>query len=260
MSKNMKLTIQQMQQYVYEMLQATIQVCEKNDIPYYAQAGTVLGTIRHGGFIPWDGDADLIIPNDQIDRFVSCAQRDLPEKFFVDYFKINAKSLRQFPRVGLSGFTTNQMHVDIFRLIGLPDDRETQLNMIEEARGYTKQNAALRYPLWRYLIKFRMREAYSCLRQRIVDRELYIRKFDEVCNRFPYAQAQYVMNPSGKYGAKNIFKKEIYGEGLKKTFIDMPIRIPSEYDFYLKQYYSDYMKTPDQAYIDAAMNNTYIVR
>lgn len=256
----MKLTIQQMQQNVYEMLQATIQVCEKNDITYYAQAGTVLGAIRHQGFIPWDGDADLIIPNDQIDRFVACAQRDLPKKFYVDYFKINKKALRQFPRIGMAGFTTNQMHVDIFRLIGLPDDRETQLQMIEEARSYTKQVAAIRYPLWRYLKQMQFREAFLCLKQRIVDRELSIRAFDALCSRYAYASAQFVMNPSGKYGQKNIFRKEIYGVGLMKPFIDTPIRIPSEYDFYLKQYYADYMKTPDQDSIDAAMNKTYVVR
>lgn len=256
----MKLTIQQMQQNVYEMLRATIAVCEKNNILYYAQAGTVLGIIRHNGFIPWDGDADLIIPNDQIDRFVACAQRDLPREFYVDYFKINAKSLRQFPRIGMTGFSTSQMHVDIFRLIGLPDDREKQLQMIEEAQSCTKQNADVRYPLWRYLRQRRFKKAFWCLKQRILDREFYIRQFDALCNRYPYSNAQYVMNPSGKYGQKNIFRKEIYGEGLIKTFSETAIRIPSEYDFYLKQYYADYMKTPDQAVIDAAMNNIYIIR
>ena len=253
----MKLDIKQMQDIVTEMLKATVAVCEKNHITYYCQAGTVLGTVRHGGTIPWDHDADIIIPNDQLDRFIECAQRDLPDKFYVDYFKVDAKSLRQFPRIGLKGYTTNRLHLDVFRLIGLPDNKQEQLDMVEEAHLYTNYNVLMRKPIWKLFLKGKFARILDKLTGK---REAYIWKFDELCNRYPYEKANNVMNPSGKYGAKNIFAKAVYGEGKMMQYTDFQVRIPDETDFYLRQYYGDYMRTPDKEYIDKELNRIFNIK
>ncbi|MBR6159216.1 MAG: LicD family protein, partial [Lachnospiraceae bacterium] len=81
----MKYTLTQVQSEVMKILEATINICDRNDILYYAQAGTVLGAIRHHGPIPWDYDADIIVPNNLINRFVECVSRELPDKYYVDH-------------------------------------------------------------------------------------------------------------------------------------------------------------------------------
>ena len=68
------------------------------------------------------------------------------------------------------------------------------------------------------------------------------------------------MNPSGKYGEKNIFRKDVYGDGELRKYEDIFVVIPQKYDFYLKQYYGDYMKIPEQEYIDSVMNKQYKIR
>ncbi|MBO4918741.1 MAG: LicD family protein [Erysipelotrichaceae bacterium] len=245
----MQADLKKQQEILLEILKAIIDVCKRNGITYYCQAGTVLGAIRHKGFIPWDNDADIIIPNDQIDFFVECARKQLPETYFVDYFKGDDHSFRLFPRVGLRNVKTKSLHVDVFRLIGLPDDREEQLAMIEEARSYTKENKQVRAPMYKMLLKRKFRYLY----ERLTDKKKYDRLFDELCSRYPYQEATYVMNPSGKYGAKNIFDKKVYGKGQSVPFEDTEAVIPSEVDFYLKQYYGDYMKFPPQEEIDRLM-------
>lgn len=58
-------------------------VCRELDIPYFAYAGTALGAVRHGGFIPWDDDIDVAMPRDAYERFLANAPALLDERFEV---------------------------------------------------------------------------------------------------------------------------------------------------------------------------------
>lgn len=251
----MKMSIKELQQIETDILKCVVKICEDNGITYYMQAGSVLGAVRHKGPIPWDYDVDIIVPSSEIDRFVEIVSKELPDKYYVDYYTINSKSLREFPRIGLKRFSTKGLHLDVFILMGLPDDREKQLSLIEESFNYRINNRLLRLPLWRNLVKLR----FSSLKLSLFDRTYYSRKFTELCKRYPYNEAHYVMNPSGKYREKNIFKKEIYGIGKKTIYCDFEVTIPSETDYYLKQYYGDYMIIPPSDIIETELNKTYII-
>ena len=251
----MKLDMKGMQKHVLDMVEAIIGVCEKNRITYYCQAGTVLGAVRHNGIIPWDHDADLIIPENEIDNFVACAQRDLPDRYWVDYCTTNPEGRRPFPRVALKGYSSKLLHVDIFRLIGLPDDRDMQLSMVSEARGYTAGNGVMNLSLRDLVAKGNRRNIFKRIKWLFLPRDYYLKKFLQLCRRYPYEQAHYVMNPSGKYGQKNIF-----GQGCMWELDGLQVRIPSEYDFYLKQYYKDYMQTPPEDQISKEMCMQFDVR
>ena len=87
----------------------------------------------------------------------------------------------------------------------------------------------------------------------------FVKKTEELCSRYSYNKAKYVMNPFGKYGKKNIFKKEIYGEGQMVPYLDFYVRVPSELDFYLTQYYGNYMSYPPEDEINKALAAKHIV-
>jgi lipopolysaccharide cholinephosphotransferase len=256
----MKYSIQKMQEIEKELMAITVSICDRNNITYYCQAGTVLGAVRHKGPIPWDYDADIIVPENEIDRFVECMIHELPPKYYVDYYKIDDKTLRQFPRIGLRGYSTNKLHLDVFRLIGLPNDESEQLKLIEEARYYTKSNALMRQPFWKLLLKGKFLFAFGKLGVGKYSRMYFIEEFNKLCNRYLYSTASFVMNPSGKYGKKNIFRKEVYGQGVIAEYEGLSVRIPDQTDFYLKQYYGDYMKYPPQEYIDSEMSKIFDIR
>lgn len=257
----MKYTLTEVQDIVMEALQATIEVSDKNNLLYYAQAGTVLGAIRHQGPIPWDHDADLIVPNNMIDAYAECLASELPSRFYVDYYKIGSKSQRQFPRIGLKGYDTRLVHLDIFRLVGLPNERSEQEQYLKEVNVEGKSLARIRdYSVARLLKRKDVNGAFCRLGLKGPNVRERLTIFDEMCNRYPYEEAEYVANPSGKYGVKNIFKKEVYGEGILVDFKNFKIRIPSMYDPYLKQYYKDYMKTPPQEEIDKEMSRVFVAK
>ena len=104
-----------------EMLKTVAEICEKNNIRWYMAYGSTLGAIRHGGPIPWDYDIDIYVPECDLDTFLSAMKRELPSKYWVDY-REGRGPYRAFPRIGLTGYETEILHIDVYRLGGLPDD------------------------------------------------------------------------------------------------------------------------------------------
>lgn len=79
-----KATLQEHQQALYSLLQEFDRVCRALDIPYYLFAGTLLGSVRHEGFIPWDDDLDIIMLRKDYQRFLEQAPQVLnAESFFL---------------------------------------------------------------------------------------------------------------------------------------------------------------------------------
>ena len=68
-------TLRQMQLSELKMLKEAIAFFEENDITYYAIGGTLLGAVRHKGFIPWDDDVDLGIPREDYDRWIDMVKK-----------------------------------------------------------------------------------------------------------------------------------------------------------------------------------------
>lgn len=78
-----KLNIDTIHVILLEILQSVHNVCIKHNIPYYMIGGTMLGAIRHKGFIPWDDDIDIGVPFNYIDKLKKCLNKELPS-----YYKI----------------------------------------------------------------------------------------------------------------------------------------------------------------------------
>ena len=66
-----------------EVLSDIAKVCEKHHILWFADFGTLLGAVRHGGFIPWDDDLDICMLRDGWLRFREIAGRELPEGYYI---------------------------------------------------------------------------------------------------------------------------------------------------------------------------------
>lgn len=65
------------------MLQVIADICERHGLTYWLDAGSLLGAVRHGGFIPWDDDLDIAMPQEDLEKFTAIAQNELPPHLFV---------------------------------------------------------------------------------------------------------------------------------------------------------------------------------
>lgn len=87
------------------MLKDLKKACEENNIKYYLDSGTLLGAVRHKGFIPWDNDIDVVMPHEDYKRFLKTGQAALGEKYFVQSCYSDTAYYRAYTRIRLNNTT-----------------------------------------------------------------------------------------------------------------------------------------------------------
>lgn len=238
-----------------EMLSYVDKICEKHNITYYMHAGTALGAIRHNGPIPWDDDVDIIVPIDEIDFFVDIMRKELPDKYIVYSKEDNPYNKILFPRICMRNNNPLVAYIDVFPLVGLPNDGKKQikfsklsdtLNMLYSFKY--RKISQVKNPVKRfleYIFVFFLRLIPFAFWQNIFDR--HIRKYD-------YKKAVYVMNPCGMKGTKNIIEKSVYGSPVRVEYSGMQLPIAEQYEKYLTHYYGDYKMYPSDEIIEKGLN------
>lgn len=127
-----------------EVLQQIDEICRRNHIEYYASSGTLLGAIRHGGFIPWDDDLDIEMKRLDYERFLKIAEKELPQGYEVKNPPRRSDWNNPFGRVTntfevpLNGERLKQFHgfpwqagVDIFPIDYLPINKSEEKTMLD---------------------------------------------------------------------------------------------------------------------------------
>lgn len=123
MENNKPLTIDEVHKIALEIMQDIDEFCRKNDIAYSLACGTLLGAVRHGGFIPWDDDADLFMLREDYDRFIKTYKSDKYLLRESGYAKVvdTSTCLKKKDKD-----TEYGVFVDIFPLDHVPEDPELQ--------------------------------------------------------------------------------------------------------------------------------------
>ena len=120
------------QQVLLELLREFDRICVKHCIPYMLFAGTSLGAVRHGGFIPWDDDLDLILLREDYERFLAVAPGELGQEFFLqkeysEHWPIFFSKLRKNGTACMEKFVPKDpeqhqgIYIDIFPADNLSD-------------------------------------------------------------------------------------------------------------------------------------------
>lgn len=120
----------EVQKYMLNILKELVSIFDEHDIKYYMIGGTLLGAIRHKGYIPWDDDIDLAIPRDDYDRFLEIANDILPnsltlrtyddESYHHYYFARIVDTRYKILRMGSVKEREEELWIDLFPLDGLP--------------------------------------------------------------------------------------------------------------------------------------------
>ena len=75
--------LRDLQLYMLDILKAIDKICKKHDIQYFLAAGSLLGAVRHKGFIPWDDDVDLYMKVDDYFKFIEVCKKELSDEYYL---------------------------------------------------------------------------------------------------------------------------------------------------------------------------------
>ncbi|MBF0709855.1 MULTISPECIES: phosphorylcholine transferase LicD [unclassified Gemella] len=239
-----------------------IRICEKHNLRYYALGGTLLGAVRHKGFIPWDDDIDLGMPREDYEILMN-----LPETEFKNPYKcISEKNTPSFTKafINIQDTSTkikmtysNVAHlqsiwIDIFPIDGMPEGKFSRFihektylfsRMLVQLSQFDKivnQNKDDRPFIERALIKF----AEVTKIEKILPYEKCQKYYIKTLSKYNMTE-KYSGNLSGAYKLKEIVPTSHFGKGSYLDFETVKIRVPEKYDLYLSAIYGpNYMELP----------------
>jgi len=127
----MEYSIREWQLYELDILKKVVEICEKYNIQYYLSSGTLLGAVRHKGFIPWDDDIDLDMPIGEFKKFCKVPSYEFENRgLFLQTYKTDSEFNEMWAIVRANNTTSMPIkdikwnihwgaHIDIFPLVGL---------------------------------------------------------------------------------------------------------------------------------------------
>ncbi|WP_312700201.1 LicD family protein [Sedimentibacter sp.] len=245
-----------------DILKEVDRICKKNNIEYFLDSGTALGAVRHQGFIPWDDDIDIGMTRANYNKFLTVAQKELKDDFFLQTKDTDPKAPYYFAKVRKNNTVFMEwnkrnldmhqgIYIDIFPYDNLPDNVDERIKFQKKCcklyRFYTIRSTMdrdvkpqktakwLLVALIRRMIHFIVKPIPINLVKEIVDRSFM--KYNNVYTEYFTCLA---------YGKSYIFNKNDFFPLKEAKFEDDFFRIAGNYDAYLKELYGDYMKLPPE--------------
>lgn len=255
--------LRELQLVELEIMKIFVEICARHNLRYAMIGGTMLGAVRHKGFIPWDDDIDVGMPREDYEKFLEIVRGELPEHYDFLNYKQNDDYLRYFSRVvdtrvevtnaSYANKRVEHAWIDIFPLDGMPRTKlgryihfwhMTAWKFLYHASCFDELvnlNRAGRPFYQRVLIK--VMQATRNLTAKLNTKKLLLR-IEKLLMKYSCNDCEYGISLFGAYMLKEIMPKRIFGEGALYDFEDSKFVGPEKYDEFLTLLYGDYMTPP----------------
>lgn len=243
-----KINLEELKKIELDILDYVVSICEENSLIYFLDSGTLLGAVRHHGFIPWDDDIDIIMPRCDYIKLEKLIPQD--GKYKILSMHNNSSYYYPFMKVVDSETMLNEydvkpidglgVYIDVFPVDGFPNEEHNRMKFQKK--------------VWFY----RIAECYSVMRKKpcgldklfkyylfkLIGWKSLLKKVEELATKYDCYETKYancVVATSNKFRS---VPSEIYQNKTKLVFEGKEYCVPKEYDYYLNLLYGNYMKLP----------------
>ena len=245
------------QQKLLPMLKWFHDFCVENNLRYYAIGGTMLGAVRHNGFIPWDDDIDVGMPRDDYKRFIELS-RLIPSPYLLETPQSEAKDfVYAFSKI----YNTDTLliekgkhnikrgiYLDVFPLDGLGNSEQEAKKNFGKTANLVKRLAVRVSPIrkGRGFLKNSAVVLSRCIPHFFVSDKKLAQKLDFVASQIPFDDSNYVGNLVCNYKPNNILYRENFGTPKLYNFENLMIYGAENYDGYLTQVFGNWRELPPE--------------
>ena len=237
-----------------DLLEQVKKICKKHGLKYFADSGTLIGAIRHKGYIPWDDDIDLVMMRNDYNKFMEYAKSELEFPYFLqtvytdkDIMRAHAQ-LRNSKTTGYMPYEKNRPYnkgifIDIFPLDVIPEDPQLKKFSLKIKFKWKLLNNLVNY-------KYNKKNIVSWAKHYLIvkpltlwmDYKILYAKYERLCSQYnnsEFNRVSYIAYSHGK--KKHIWNKEWFDSAKEVDFEFTKINIPVGYNERLKTEYGDYM-------------------
>ena len=263
-----ELTQAEQKQIMLDILSKTIAFLDNNGLRYSLAFGTLLGAVRHKGFIPWDDDIDIMMPLDDYKKFIELSKKGaVADDIFVSVpienpghiwqmVKVISKKTYLVEPILLKKYRECQepfggIYIDVFPVYGIPNDKADVDKFLKKMHDIFKRCkwSSWKVPKFKGFLGFVKRIVYNiCFTPyRIIGLKHYIKKLIKFSEKYPFGTTERVAYDMGFIAnARGTARTEHIVETIDAEFDGVVCKIPKNYDIILTSAYGDYMKLPPE--------------
>ncbi|MBR5936779.1 MAG: LicD family protein [Clostridiales bacterium] len=255
--------IELLHQVDLDIVKEVIKICDKHSFSYYMLGGTMLGAVRHKGFIPWDDDVDLGMPRKDYEAFLQTAPDELPSNLRIVNYRtdpnyqyyitrvLDSNTKVEEERIGNENRFTNAS-IDIFPIDGTPNNRFLRkIYFFRVLFHRALMSLCYKDSIDRQRRRGRMEGMFLWIMERIPIEKMTTPykqkvKIDKLLRKNDVEKSKFIGNIMGAYRTREIVPAEFYGKGKKYPFETIELNGMDMADEYLTWTYGDYMKLPPE--------------
>lgn len=248
-----KETLKKLHQIELEILDEFVRICDKYNLEYFLTGGTMLGAMRHQGFIPWDDDIDIGMMRKDYDLFIKYAKTDLDKKYYLDCFETNKEYYLPFAKIRKNNTIFDEEeshhlnnHKGIFIDIIPFENAKKQDSIIQKIQAILVRNiiSTMFYKNKLRTLK-EIEHPILVITLNIFSKKQLMKLQNRLMHLNKNNNSEYVVALAGSYEyRKETSKREIFIPGKKVKFEDREYVGMNNSDAYLKKIFGNYMELP----------------